>query len=320
MRPGLRAREAVSERHAVAQAHDAIGPRGLLEGMGPVAQAVAVEVLGRRPAHGIGLHDVEVALPLRLPIQAAGVRERARARRRLQPLGPALLPRSPGSRSRPRSAPRSGGARGADEDRECWERDRGARPQVIVSWRHTMTRFKLTLEYVGHALPRLADPEERAHRGGRAASGGQGGGRARAGRAVRLGPHGRGRARAAPGRAPRPRDAACAPGPAPVALNEALPADINVLALEPAARASTPATPRWRAATCTRSRGAARRWRKPFVWWVKDALDAAAMARGGAPFRRAPRLPVLHRQDPEDGVDQGEGRIGRGRGKRAPSS
>ena len=36
-----------------------------------------------------------------------------------------------------------------DGDRGCCEGDRSARPPVIVSWRHTMPRFKLTVEYVG---------------------------------------------------------------------------------------------------------------------------------------------------------------------------
>jgi hypothetical protein len=83
--PRLGAREAVPERDAVAEAGHAIRPRRLLDGMGAVAQAVAVEVLAERPAHRLRLHDVEIALPLRLPIEAARVRERARPRRRLEP-------------------------------------------------------------------------------------------------------------------------------------------------------------------------------------------------------------------------------------------
>ena len=82
--PRLGAGEAVTEGHAVPQADDAIRPRRLLDRMRAVAQALAVEVLGERPAYRFGLHDVEVALPLRLPIQAARVGEGARARRRLE--------------------------------------------------------------------------------------------------------------------------------------------------------------------------------------------------------------------------------------------
>jgi tRNA pseudouridine38-40 synthase len=43
---------------------------------------------------------------------------------------------------------------------------------------------------------------------------------------------------------------------------------------------------------------------KPFVWWVKDALDAQAMAAAGAALRGAARLPVLHRPGPGGRIDE----------------
>src|SRR5262249_35843183 len=78
------AREPVAQGHAVAEADEAEGVRWLLQRMMAVAEAVAVEVLGR-PAHRLRLHDVEVALPLRRPVQAACVVEEARRGGLLEP-------------------------------------------------------------------------------------------------------------------------------------------------------------------------------------------------------------------------------------------
>src|SRR5437667_2216985 len=67
-------------------------------------------------------------------------------------------------------------------------------------------------------------------------------------------------------------------------INEELPADINLLALQPAPHrfhARHAAVARSYLYQIARRRTA---FGKPFVWWVKDALDAAAMARAGGRF------------------------------------
>jgi len=84
-------------------------------------------------------------------------------------------------------------------------------------------------------------------------------------------------------------------------INEELPPDINVLALEPAAR-------RFHARHAARARSylyqiSRRRTAlgKPFVWWVKDALDAAAMARAAGRFEGMHDFQSFTDQDPEEG-------------------
>ncbi len=70
-------------------------------------------------------------------------------------------------------------------------------------------------------------------------------------------------------------------------LNEELPADINLLALEPAARrfhARHAAVARSYLYQISRRRTALG---KPFVWWVKDALDATRAWRARAACSRA---------------------------------
>src|SRR6266545_1685009 len=68
------------------------------------------------------------------------------------------------------------------------------------------------------------------------------------------------------------------------ALNEALPADINVLAVEKVTRqfhARHGALARSYLYQISRRRTA---FAKPFVWWLKDPLDAARMREAGALF------------------------------------
>ena len=83
-------------------------------------------------------------------------------------------------------------------------------------------------------------------------------------------------------------------------INEELPTDINVLALEPAAR-------RFHARHAAQARSylyqiARRRtaFGKPFVWWVKDALDARAMARAAGLFEGLHDFQSFTDLDPED--------------------
>jgi tRNA pseudouridine38-40 synthase len=84
-------------------------------------------------------------------------------------------------------------------------------------------------------------------------------------------------------------------------INEELPADINLLALEPAARrfhARHGAVARSYLYQISRRRTALG---KPFVWWVKDALDGKAMARAGRLFEGLHDFQSFTDQDPEDG-------------------
>lgn len=84
-------------------------------------------------------------------------------------------------------------------------------------------------------------------------------------------------------------------------INEELPADINLLALEPAARrfhARHGAMARSYLYQISRRRTALG---KPFVWWVKDALDGRAMARAGRLFEGLHDFQSFTDQDPEDG-------------------
>jgi tRNA pseudouridine38-40 synthase len=84
-------------------------------------------------------------------------------------------------------------------------------------------------------------------------------------------------------------------------INEELPADINVLALEPAAHrfhARHAAVARSYLYQIARRRTALG---KPFVWWVKDALDEAAMAAAARRFEGLHDFQSFTDQDPEDG-------------------
>ncbi|HET6899370.1 MAG TPA: tRNA pseudouridine(38-40) synthase TruA, partial [Vicinamibacteria bacterium] len=84
-------------------------------------------------------------------------------------------------------------------------------------------------------------------------------------------------------------------------INEELPADINLLALEPAPRrfhARHAAVGRSYLYQIARRRTALA---KPFVWWVKDALDVAAMAAAARRFEGLHDFQSFTDQDPEDG-------------------
>ena len=87
-------------------------------------------------------------------------------------------------------------------------------------------------------------------------------------------------------------------------LNEELPADINVLTLAPAARrfhARHAAVGRSYLYQIARRRTA---FGKPFVWWIKDALDAPAMAGAARRFEGLHDFQSFTDQDPEDGSTQ----------------
>jgi tRNA pseudouridine38-40 synthase len=91
------------------------------------------------------------------------------------------------------------------------------------------------------------------------------------------------------------------PGQLQWRINEELPPDINLLALEPAARrfhARHAAVARSYLYQIARRRTALG---KPFVWWVKDALDAAAMARAARRFEGMHDFQSFTDQDPEEG-------------------
>src|SRR5690606_34676132 len=132
-------------------------------------------------------------------------------------------------------------------------------------------------------VQRLADPEERPHRPGRAGSRGPRGHRRAGVRALRLRPDRRRRARARAGRASRRPDL---PAPATLVrrLNDALPADINVLQ---AVRVPHRFHARHDAIGRTYIYQIARRrtaFAKPFVWWVREPLDVAAMREAARGF------------------------------------
>ena len=84
-------------------------------------------------------------------------------------------------------------------------------------------------------------------------------------------------------------------------INEELPPDINLLALEPAGRrfhARHAAVSRSYLYQIARRRTALG---KPFVWWVKDKLDAGAMARVARAFEGLHDFRNFTDRDPEDG-------------------
>jgi tRNA pseudouridine38-40 synthase len=87
-------------------------------------------------------------------------------------------------------------------------------------------------------------------------------------------------------------------------LNEELPADINVLTLAPTARrfhARHSAAARSYLYQIARRRTA---FGKPFVWWVKDALDAGAMGRAARRFEGLHDFRSFTDQDPKEGSTQ----------------
>jgi tRNA pseudouridine38-40 synthase len=84
-------------------------------------------------------------------------------------------------------------------------------------------------------------------------------------------------------------------------INEELPADINLLALEPAPHrfhARHAAVARSYLYQIARRRTALG---KPFVWWVKDTLDVRAMTRAARAFEGLHDFQSFTDQDPEDG-------------------
>ena len=100
------------------------------------------------------------------------------------------------------------------------------------------------------------------------------------------------------------------------ALERELPADLAVLDVRPAPRGfharhdAVARAYRYQIATRRSAFG------KRSSWWVEGALDEAAMRRGGAPVRRAPRLPRL-RQARGRGREHAR-RGGGDRGRRRP--
>src|SRR6266702_3813944 len=85
------------------------------------------------------------------------------------------------------------------------------------------------------------------------------------------------------------------------ALNEALPADINVLAAEKVTRqfhARHGALARSYLYQISRRRTA---FAKPFVWWLKDPLDAARMREAGALFEGMHDFRSFAEDDPRKG-------------------
>jgi tRNA pseudouridine38-40 synthase len=83
-------------------------------------------------------------------------------------------------------------------------------------------------------------------------------------------------------------------------LNERLPADINILALERAAprfHARHGAVGRSYVYQISRRRTA---FAKPFVWWVKDALDVSAMRAASAALVGLKDFRALTADDPEE--------------------
>jgi tRNA pseudouridine38-40 synthase len=83
-------------------------------------------------------------------------------------------------------------------------------------------------------------------------------------------------------------------------INEALPADVNVMDIQPADRrfhARHSAVARSYLYQVSRRRTA---FAKPFVWWVKDTLDAAAMAEAAKAFEGMHDFQSFTDLDPED--------------------
>jgi tRNA pseudouridine38-40 synthase len=83
-------------------------------------------------------------------------------------------------------------------------------------------------------------------------------------------------------------------------INEALPSDINVLGVDPAAprfHARHAAVARCYLYQICRRRSA---FAKPYVWWVKDALDVARMRAAAAPFQGFHDFRAFSDDDPEE--------------------
>ena len=84
-------------------------------------------------------------------------------------------------------------------------------------------------------------------------------------------------------------------------LNDELPADIHLLAVQPVGRrfhARHGALSRSYLYQISRRRTALA---KPFVWWIKDELDVRAMAQAGALFRGMHDFQSFTDADPEEG-------------------
>ena len=84
-------------------------------------------------------------------------------------------------------------------------------------------------------------------------------------------------------------------------INDELPADIHLLAVQPVGRrfhARHGALSRSYLYQISRRRTALA---KPFVWWIKDDLDARAMAQAGALFRGMHDFQSFTDADPEEG-------------------
>ena len=102
-------------------------------------------------------------------------------------------------------------------------------------------------------------------------------------------------------------------------VNDALPHDINVLAAE-----RVPARFHARHSAVARSylyQIARRRtaFAKPFVWWVRDALDVEAMRAAGEGILGLARLPCVHRRRPRGEVHAGAHAAGRRRDRSVTS-
>ena len=86
-------------------------------------------------------------------------------------------------------------------------------------------------------------------------------------------------------------------------VNDALPADINVLDAErvpPRFHARHSAVARSYLYQIARRRTA---FAKPFVWWVRDELDLATMREAAHGADRLRRLPRVHRRRPGREID-----------------
>ena len=184
--------------------------------------------------------------PRRPPRRRRRRRPPPRPHRRRRPRRPRRRRRRRSAPSRPRRAPttsarsrRSGPATGRSTARRsapsarrssgCGAHDAAGRAGRHAPEAHARVRR--------HPLQRLAGAAERPHGAGRGREGDSRGDRRRPVRALRLGPHRRRRARARPGGAPRHPTRSVPPETLRRRINDALPADINVLRVETGAAA-----------------------------------------------------------------------------------
>ena len=89
------------------------------------------------------------------------------------------------------------------------------------------------------------------------------------------------------------------------ALNDELPADINLLRVAKVTRqfhARHSAVGRSYLYQIARRRTA---FGKPFVWWIRDPLDVGAMAAAGPRLRGHARLPLVRRRGPRRSARRG---------------